>query len=65
MKLGSGYKNDHACASFVEFIAREQQHILLIIKNNSRICLRENTLDQLIRINVEGPLCLNGMQAVH
>ena len=26
-----------------------------LIKNNRRTCLRENTLDQLIRINVEGP----------
>ena len=29
VNLGAGYKNDHACATFVEFIAREQQEILL------------------------------------
>jgi hypothetical protein len=29
VNLGVGYKNDHACASFVEFIAREQHDILL------------------------------------
>ena len=28
---------------------------LKLIKNNRRTCLRENTLDQLLRINVEGP----------
>lgn len=28
---------------------------LKLIKTNRRICLNENTLDQLVRINVEGP----------
>ena len=28
---------------------------LKLIKNNRRTCLREYTLDQLLRINVEGP----------
>ena len=28
---------------------------LKLIKNNRRTCLREDTLDQLLRINVEGP----------
>ena len=26
--LGAGYKNDHGCATFVEFIARELQEML-------------------------------------
>ena len=29
VNLGNGYKNYHACATFVKFIAKEQQHILL------------------------------------
>ena len=28
VSLGAGCKNDHACATFVEFIARELQEIL-------------------------------------
>ena len=28
VSLGTGYKNDHACATFIEFIAKEQQQIL-------------------------------------
>ena len=28
VSLGAGYKNDHACATFVKFIARELQEIL-------------------------------------
>ena len=27
--LGAGYKNDHACATFISFIAKEQQEMLL------------------------------------
>ena len=27
--LGNGYKNNHACATFVKFIAKEQQYIPL------------------------------------
>ncbi len=29
VSLGAGYKNDHACATFVQFIAQEQQEVLL------------------------------------
>lgn len=29
LNLGHGYKNDHTCATFVEFIAREQQQQLI------------------------------------
>ena len=36
VSLGAGYKNDHACASFVEFIAREQQEILLAELSRSK-----------------------------
>lgn len=28
VKLGNGYKNDHACATFTEYIVCEQQDIL-------------------------------------
>ena len=38
---------------------------LKLIKINRRTRLGEDTLDRLIRINVEGPLSLNGMQVVH
>ena len=28
VNLGAGYKNDHGCVTFVEFIARELQEML-------------------------------------
>ena len=35
-ELGQGYKNDRACASFVEFIAREQQEKLMTALSRSK-----------------------------
>ncbi len=35
--LGPGYKNDQACATFLEFIAREQQEILLTALSSSKV----------------------------
>ena len=37
VSLGSGYKNDHACATFIEFIAKEQQQILTIALSKSSL----------------------------
>ena len=31
--LGAGYKNDRSCATFVEFIAREQLESVVLILN--------------------------------
>ena len=36
VNLGNGYKTDRACASFIEFIAREQQEILLTKLSGSK-----------------------------
>ena len=33
---GTGYKNDKACATFVEFIAKEQQNVLVTALSQSK-----------------------------
>ena len=34
--LGTGYKNDKACATFVEFTAKEQQELLVSALSRSK-----------------------------
>ena len=34
-EFGQGYKNDHACATFIEFIAHEQQEQLMAALSRS------------------------------
>ena len=36
-KLGAGYKNYQACATFIEFIAHEQQNKLLDALSKARL----------------------------
>ena len=36
MTSGTGYKNDKACATFVEFIAKEQQNLLVSALSRSK-----------------------------
>ena len=35
-ELGQGFKNDHACATFIEFIAHEQQEQLMAALSRSK-----------------------------